>query len=303
MSADDTARPQRRGTGALAGLRVLDLSRVLAGPWATQTLGDLGAEIIKIERPGCGDDTRAWGPPEIEGADFSAYFAGANRNKRSVTINLAKPAGQELVAALARTSDVIVENFKVGAAARFGLDYSTLNKANPRLVYCSITGFGQSGPYASRAGYDAMIQGMGGLMSITGRPDTVPGGGPQKVGVAMVDLTTGLYAVIAILAALQQRERTNMGQHIDLALFDVAAAMLANQGMNFLATGVSPARRGNAHPNIVPYQDFPTRDGWLMLAIGNDQQFAQLCRLRGTRSGQRIRGSLQIGSASLTARC
>jgi crotonobetainyl-CoA:carnitine CoA-transferase CaiB-like acyl-CoA transferase len=270
-----------RGTGALAGLRVLDLSRVLAGPWATQTLGDLGAEIIKIERPGCGDDTRAWGPPEIEGAGYSAYFAGANRNKRSVTINLAKPAGQELVAALARTSDVFVENFKVGAAARFGLDYATLNKANPRLVYCSITGFGQSGPYASRAGYDAMIQGMGGLMSITGGPDTVPGGGPQKVGVAIVDLTTGLYAVIAILAALQQRQRTTLGQHIDLALFDVSAAMLANQGMNFLATGVTPERHGNAHPNIVPYQDFPTRDGWLMLAIGNDQQFAQFCRFAG----------------------
>jgi crotonobetainyl-CoA:carnitine CoA-transferase CaiB-like acyl-CoA transferase len=270
-----------RGTGALAGLRVLDLSRVLAGPWATQTLGDLGAEIIKIERPGCGDDTRAWGPPEIEGAGYSAYFAGANRNKRSVTINLAKPAGQELVAALARTSDVFVENFKVGAAARFGLDYATLNKANPRLVYCSITGFGQSGPYASRAGYDAMIQGMGGLMSITGGPDTVPGGGPQKVGVAIVDLTTGLYAVIAILAALQQRQRTTLGQHIDLALFDVSAAMLANQGMNFLATGVTPERHGNAHPNIVPYQDFPTRDGWLMLAIGNDQQFAQFCRSAG----------------------
>jgi crotonobetainyl-CoA:carnitine CoA-transferase CaiB-like acyl-CoA transferase len=275
------ARPLARGAGALAGVRVLDLSRVLAGPWATQTLGDLGAEIIKIERPGCGDDTRAWGPPEIEGAGFSAYFAGTNRNKRSVTVNLATAAGQQLVSALAQSSDVLVENFKLGAAARFGLDYATLSQANPRLVYCSITGFGQSGPYASRAGYDAMIQGMGGLMSVTGRPDTAPGGGPQKVGVAIVDLTTGLYAVIAILAALQQRERTSLGQHIDLALFDVSAAMLVNQGMNFLATGVTPGRHGNAHPNIVPYQDFPTRDGWLMLAIGNDQQFAHFCRCAG----------------------
>ncbi len=281
VSVHEAARPQARGAGALAGLRVLDLSRVLAGPWATQTLGDLGAEIIKIERPGCGDDTRAWGPPEIEGAGYSAYFAGTNRNKRSVTINMATTAGQELVSALARSSDVLVENFKVGAAARFGLDYAALSQANPRLVYCSITGFGQFGPYASRAGYDAMIQGMGGLMSITGRPDTVAGGGPQKVGVAIVDLATGLYAAIAILAALQQRERTKLGQHIDLALFDVSAAMLANQGMNFLATGVAPKRHGNAHPNIVPYQDFPTRDGWLMLAIGNDQQFAQFCRCAG----------------------
>ncbi len=279
--AEEQARTGARSTGALTGLRVLDLSRVLAGPWATQTLGDLGAEIIKIERPGCGDDTRAWGPPEIEGAGFSAYFAGTNRNKRSVTINLASPAGQELLIGLARGSDVLVENFKVGAAARFGLDYATLSQANPRLVYCSITGFGQSGPYASRAGYDAMIQGMGGLMSITGRPDSAPGGGPQKVGVAIVDLTTGLYAVIAILAALRQRERTNLGQCIDLALFDVSAAMLANQGMNFLATGLTPKRHGNAHPNIVPYQDFPTRDGYFMLAIGNDQQFAQFCRCAG----------------------
>ncbi len=270
-----------RGGGALAGLRILDLSRVLAGPWATQTLGDLGAEIIKVERPRCGDDTRAWGPPEIEGAGYSAYFAGTNRNKRSVTINLADPAGQQLLVALARSSDVLVENFKVGAAARFGLDYSTISKINPRLVYCSITGFGQTGPYATRAGYDAMIQGMGGLMSITGKPDDVPGGGPQKVGVAMVDLTTGLYAAIAILAALRQRERTQLGQHIDLALLDVCAGMLANQGMNFLASGITPERHGNAHPNIVPYQDFPTRDGWLILAIGNDPQFTQFCDLVG----------------------
>ncbi len=281
MPGDDQAQTLSRATGALAGLRVLDLSRVLAGPWATQTLGDLGAEVIKIERPGRGDDTREWGPPEIEGAGYSAYFAGTNRNKRSVTIDLANAAGQRLVAALAQSSDVLVENFKVGAAARFGLDYATLCSINPRLVYCSITGFGQFGPYAARAGYDAMIQGMGGLMSITGRPDSVPGGGPQKMGVALVDLTTGLYAVIAILAALHQRERTQRGQHIDLALLDVSAAMLANQGMNYLASGVVPERHGNAHPNIVPYQDFPTSDGWLMLAIGNDHQFAQFCRLAG----------------------
>jgi len=278
---DEQARSGARAAGALTGLRVLDLSRVLAGPWATQTLGDLGAEIIKIERPGSGDETRAWGPPEIEGAGYSAYFAGTNRNKRSVTVNLADPAGQRLVAELASAADVLVENFKVGVAARLGLDYATLRRTNPRLVYCSISGFGQSGPYAQRAGYDAMIQGMGGMMSITGQPDRLPGGGPQKVGVAIVDLTTGLYAVIAILAALRQREQSRVGQYIDLALFDVAAAMLANQGMNFLATGVVPQRHGNAHPNIVPYQDFPTRDGWLMLAIGNDQQFAQFCRCAG----------------------
>ena len=278
---DDLAPLQDRGAGALEGLRVLDLSRVLAGPWATQTLGDLGAQIIKVERPGEGDETRAWGPPEIEGAGYSAYFAGSNRNKRSITVNIADPEGQQLLLELARKSDVLVENFKVGAAARYGLDYATLSKVNPRLVYCSITGFGQTGPYASRAGYDAMIQGMGGLMSITGKPDGSPGGGPQKVGVATVDLTTGLYAVIAILAALRQRDHTKRGQYIDLALFDVSVAMLANQGMNFLASGVTPERHGNAHPNIVPYQDFPTRDGWLMLAIGNDRQFAQFCHLLG----------------------
>jgi crotonobetainyl-CoA:carnitine CoA-transferase CaiB-like acyl-CoA transferase len=269
------------GTGALAGLRVLDLSRVLAGPWATQTLGDLGADVIKIERPGRGDDTREWGPPEIKGAGYSAYYAGTNRNKRSVTVDITKAAGQELLAALARTSDVLVENFKVGAAARYGLDYETLRKANPRLVYCSITGFGQTGPYAARAGYDAMIQAMGGLMSITGQPASAPGGGPQKVGVAMVDLTSGLYATIAIMAALLHRERTQLGQYIDLALLDVSVALLANQAMNYLATGVTPGRHGNAHPNIVPYQDFPTRDGRFMLAIGNDQQFAQFCQCAG----------------------
>jgi crotonobetainyl-CoA:carnitine CoA-transferase CaiB-like acyl-CoA transferase len=270
--------------GALSGIRVLDLSRVLAGPWATQTLGDLGAEVIKIERKGSGDDTRAWGPPHVGGAGYSAYYASANRNKRSVTIDIAQSAGQMLIAALARGSDVLVENFKVGGAARFGLDYATLSAQNPRLVYCSITGFGQSGPYARRAGYDAMIQGMAGLMSITGRPDGEPGSGPQKVGVAVVDLAAGLYATIAIQAALLQRVRTNQGQYIDLALLDVAVAMLANQGMNFLASGEAPQRRGNAHPSIVPYQDFRTQDGWIMLAIGNDTQFASLCRCSGRPS-------------------
>ena len=268
-------------SGALAGIRVLDLSRVLAGPWATQTLGDLGAEIIKIERPGHGDDTREWGPPEFAAAGYSAYYASTNRNKRSVTVDIAQPAGQQLIAALAQHCDVLVENFKVGGAARYGLDYATLGKLNPRLIYCSITGFGQAGPYAARAGYDAMIQGMSGLMSITGKAAAEPGSGPQKVGVAVVDLATGLYAAIAILAALVQRGRTGLGQHIDLALLDVAVAMLANQGMNFLATGVAPERLGNAHPNIVPYQDFPTQDGWIMLAIGNDGQFTQFCRCAG----------------------
>jgi crotonobetainyl-CoA:carnitine CoA-transferase CaiB-like acyl-CoA transferase len=265
----------------LAQVRVLDLSRVLAGPWATQTLGDLGADVIKIERPARGDETREWGPPEIQGAGYSAYYASTNRNKRSVTVDITKPAGREVLVALARGSDVLIENFKVGAAARFGLDYPSLSKLNPRLVYCSITGFGQTGPYAARAGYDAMMQAMGGLMSITGRAGAVPGAGPQKMGVAMVDLTTGLYAAIAILAALLHRERTGTGQYIDLALLDVSVALLANQGLNYLATGVAPGRHGNAHPNIVPYQDFPTRDGWFMLAIGNDQQFAQFCRCAG----------------------
>ena len=267
--------------GALAGIRVLDLSRVLAGPWATQIMGDLGAEVIKVERPGSGDDTRAWGPPDFKDAGYSAYYASANRNKRSITVDIATPAGQQLIAALAQESDVLVENFKVGSAARHGLDYATLSKLNPQLIYCSITGFGQTGPYAPRAGYDAMIQGMGGLMSITGKPRAEAGSGPQKVGVAMVDLSTGLYAAIAVLAALVQRASTNRGQYIDLALLDVAVAMLAYQGMNYLATGVAPDAPGNAHPSIVPYQDFPTGDGWMMLAIGNDGQFAHFCRCVG----------------------
>ena len=265
-------------SAALSGIRVLDLSRVLAGPWATQILGDLGAEIIKIERPGRGDDTRAWGPPYVKDTGYSAYYASTNRNKRSVAVDMAMPEGRELLLALAQKSDVLVENFKVGGVARHGLDYATLSRLNPRLIYCSITGFGQTGPYAPRAGYDAMIQGMGGLMSITGKRNDEAGSSPQKVGVAVVDLTTGLYAAIAILAALVQRGQTGRGQYIDLSLLDVSVAMLANQGMNFLTTGVAPERRGNAHPSIVPYQDFPTQDGWIMLAIGNDSQFAHFCR-------------------------
>ncbi len=265
-------------SAALEGIRVLDLSRVLAGPWATQTLGDLGAEVIKIERPGTGDDTRRWGPPDVRDTGYSAYYASTNRNKRSAAIDMAVPAGRELLRALAQKSDVLVENFKVGGAARYGLDYATLSRLNPRLIYCSITGFGQTGPYAARAGYDAMIQGMGGLMSITGKGNDEPGSSPQKVGVAVVDLATGMYAAIAILAALVQRGQTGRGQYIDVSLLDVSVAMLANQGMNFLTTGVAPERRGNAHPSIVPYQDFPTQDGWIMLAIGNDGQFAHFCR-------------------------
>ncbi|WAC26626.1 CaiB/BaiF CoA transferase family protein [Ancylobacter sp. SL191] len=268
------------GSPALSGIRVLDLSRVLAGPWATQALGDLGAEVIKIEKPGSGDDTRGWGPPWLADGDGnptreSAYFLCANRSKRSVTIDMAQPDGQALIRRLAAASDVVVENFKVGGLTRYGLDYASLAALNPRLVYCSITGFGQDGPEAGRAGYDFMIQGMAGLMSVTGSPQDEP----QKVGVALIDVLTGLNATIAILAALQQRARTGRGQHIDMALFDVAMASLANQALNFLVGGSSPRRLGNAHPNIVPYQAFETADGHLILAIGNDAQFARFCRL------------------------
>ncbi|RTL93056.1 CoA transferase [Ancylobacter aquaticus] len=265
---------------ALVGIRVLDLSRVLAGPWATQTLGDLGAEVIKIEKPGEGDDTRGWGPPWLADGEGrptreSAYFLAANRNKRSVTIDMATAEGQALIRRLAQQSDVVVENFKVGGLRRYGLDPESLAALNPRLVTCSITGFGQDGPDAGRAGYDFMIQGMSGLMSVTGSPDTEP----QKVGVALVDILTGLNATIAILAALEQRHRTGRGQHIDIALFDVAVASLANQALNYLVGGSAPRRLGNAHPNIVPYQAFETADGHLILAVGNDSQFARFCRL------------------------
>ncbi|WP_029351091.1 CaiB/BaiF CoA-transferase family protein [Bosea sp. 117] len=277
MTDDDAKTPAAQ---ALTGIRVLDLSRVLAGPWATQMLGDLGAEIIKIEKPGAGDDTRGWGPPWLkdgEGRETreSAYFLSANRNKRSVTIDMAQPEGQALIRRLAATSDVVIENFKVGGLKRYGLDHESLAALNPRLVYCSITGFGQDGPEAGRAGYDFMIQGMSGLMSVTGSPETEP----QKIGVALVDVLTGLHAVIAVLAALEQRHRTGRGQHIDIALFDVAVASLANQALNYLVGGTAPRRLGNAHPNIVPYQVFETADGHLILAVGNDGQFSRFCRI------------------------
>jgi len=272
--------------GALSHIRVLDLSRVLAGPWCTQMLADLGADVIKIERPGVGDDTRQWGPPFIPAAGStglgeSTYFLGANRGKRSVTINLAEPKGQALAREMAALSDVVVENFKVGALARYGLDYLSLKALNPRLVYCSITGFGQNGPYADRAGYDFMIQGMGGLMSITGEAEGTEGAGPQKVGVAMADIVTGLYCASAIQAALIHRDRSGEGQYIDMALLDCQVAVLANQAMMYLAAGEVPNRMGNAHPNIVPYQVFATRDAHLILAVGNDGQFKRLCDLLG----------------------
>jgi crotonobetainyl-CoA:carnitine CoA-transferase CaiB-like acyl-CoA transferase len=270
----------------LEGVRVLDLSRVLAGPWCTQTLADLGADVIKVERPGTGDDTRGWGPPFLkdrEGRDTAeaAYYLGTNRNKRSVTIDIAKPAGQALVRRLASQCDVFVENFKVGDMARYGLDAATLRAANPRLVYCSITGFGQTGPYRERAGYDYAVQGMGGLMSVTGERDDLPGGGPQKVGVAVADLFTGMYASVAILAALRHRDLTGEGQVVDMALLDTQVAMLANLGANFLVTGVPPGRMGNAHQNIVPYQVFEVADGHVILAVGNDGQFAKFCEVAG----------------------
>lgn len=266
---------------ALDGIRVLDLSRVLAGPWATQLLADLGAEVIKVEKPGEGDDTRHWGPPFVASPDGKtregAYFLCANRGKRSICVDLARPEGQKILHGLAAGSDVLVENFKVGTLARYGLDYETLKRINPRLVYCSITGFGQDGPYASRPGYDFMIQGMSGLMSVTGETE----GDPLKVGVALADITTGMYACNAILAALMQRERTGAGQHIDVALLDSMVAALANQALNFLVSGRSPGRLGNAHPNIVPYAVFTASDAPFIVAVGNDGQFRKLCALLG----------------------
>ncbi|MBV8604140.1 MAG: CoA transferase [Pelomonas sp.] len=271
---------------ALAGVRVLDLSRVLAGPWCTQTLADLGADVIKVERPGSGDDTRGWGPPYLKdahGADTAeaAYYLGANRNKRSICIDIATPEGQALVRELAAQCDVLVENFKVGDLARYGLDAQALRATQPRLVVCSITGFGQYGPYKDRAGYDYAIQGLGGLMSVTGERDDLPGGGPQKVGVAVADLFTGMYASVAILAALRHRDLTGEGQHIDMALLDTQVAMLANLGANYMVTGKAPGRMGNAHANIVPYQVFAAADGHLILAVGNDGQFAKFCDIAG----------------------
>tara|TARA_R110000764_G_scaffold193904_1_gene279166 strand:- start:6241 stop:7434 length:1194 start_codon:yes stop_codon:yes gene_type:complete len=273
-------------SGALAGLKVLDLSRVLAGPWAGQMLADLGADVVKVERPEVGDDTRAWGPPYLQDADGrdtseAAYFLSANRNKRSITIDFTQAAGQQQVRELVAEADVLIENFKVGGLAAYGLDYASLQQLNPRLIYCSITGFGQTGPYAKRAGYDFMIQAMGGLMSVTGKAADEEGGGPVKVGVALTDILTGLYASNAVLAALAERERSGQGQYIDLALLDVQVACLGNQALNYLTTGVPPQRLGNAHPNIVPYQDFPTADGDFILTVGNDGQFRRFCEVAG----------------------
>lgn len=260
----------------LAGLRVIELARILAGPWAGQTLSDLGADVIKVEAPE-GDDTRRWGPPFIERENdrSAAYFHAANRGKKSVTADFRRPEGQEAVRRLVAGADVVIENFKVGGLAKYGLDYAALSALNPRLIYCSITGFGQSGPYAHRAGYDFIIQGMAGLMSVTGEPD----GQPQKVGVAVTDIFTGVYAATAILAALHQRGTTGRGQHIDMALLDVATSIMANQAMNYLATGTAPRRMGNAHPNLAPYAVFDCADGWIILATGNDAQYRRLCTL------------------------
>jgi crotonobetainyl-CoA:carnitine CoA-transferase CaiB-like acyl-CoA transferase len=275
--------------GPLSHIRVLDLSRVLAAPWTGQNLADLGAEVIKIERPQKGDDSRAFGPPwlkDASGAETSesAYFACANRGKKSITVNLSAPQGQRIVRELAAQSDVLLENYKFGDLTRYGLGYDDLRKINPRLIYCSVTGFGQTGPYRDRPGYDFMIQGMGGLMSITGERDDLPGGGPQKAGIPIADVMTGMYATIAVCAALAHRAETGVGQHLDLALLDAQVAVLANQGANYLATGVSPPRLGNAHPNIVPYQTFKTADGDVILACGNDNLFRKFCEVADCRS-------------------
>lgn len=278
MNGDD-------GMTALSGVRVLDLSRVLAGPWASQLLADLGADVIKVERPGLGDDTRHWGPPFLENAQGeatdAAYFLSANRNKRSVAIDLASEDGAAIVRRLAAQSDILIENFKVGGLKKYGLDYQSVKGINPRLVYCSITGFGQTGPEAPRAGYDFMVQAMGGLMSVTGQPDDAPGAEPMKTGVAVADLFAGMYASSAILAALRHSERTGEGQHVDVALFDCQIAMLANQAANYLVSGAAPTRLGNAHPNIAPYQVFRTADGHMVVAVGNDGQFAAYVRTLG----------------------
>ena len=271
---------------ALPHIKVLDLSRVLAGPWCTQMLADMGADVVKVERPGEGDDTRHWGPPFLQDAQgndtaHATYFTACNRNKRSVTIDMAKPEGQALIRQMAAQSDVLVENFKVGGLTKYGLDYDSLKTINPRLIYCSITGFGQDGPYAKRAGYDLMIQAMSGMMSITGNPPGTPGGGPLRVGVALTDLFTGVYACSAILAAIEVRHRTGLGQYIDMALLDVGMAILANQAAGFLNTGKVPQRQGNSHPSLVPYQSLPTADGAMLLAVGNDGQFARFCDAAG----------------------
>ena len=270
----------------LSHIRVLDLSRVLAGPWAGQNLADLGAEVIKVERPGSGDDSRAFGPPWVKDKDGrdtqdSAYYTSANRGKKSITIDISKPEGQKLVRELARISDVLIENYKFGDLARYGLAYDDLKKINPRLVYCSVTGFGQTGPYRERPGYDFMIQGMGGMMSVTGEPDDAPGGGPQRAGVPVADIITGMYASIAICAALAHRAQSKVGQHLDLALLDSQIALLAYQNTNYFSTGSPPKRIGNLHPNIVPYQPFRTKDGSIILACGNDNLYRKFCEAAG----------------------
>ena len=273
-------------TRPLSHIRVLDLSRVMAGPWASQNLADLGAEVIKVERPSVGDDTRGWGPPWLKdgtGADTtdSAFFLSVNRGKKSVTIDISKPEGQQLIRELALKSDVVLENYKVGTLARYGLGYEDLKSIKQDIIYCSVTGFGQTGPYAPRPGYDFVFQGMGGLMSITGERDDLPGGGPQKVGIALTDVLTGMYSSLAICAAITHRERSGVGQHIDMALLDSAVALSANQMMAFFVSGDIPKRYGNAHSSVVPYQVFPCKDGHLILAIGNDSQFASFCKVTG----------------------
>ena len=273
-------------TQPLDHLRVLDMSRILAGPWCGQTFADLGAEVIKIERPGVGDDTRGWGPPFMVDADGvetdeAAYFLSANRGKKSVTVDITRPEGQDLIRRLAAECDVLLENYKVGGLKKYGLDYDSLSKVNPKLVYCSITGFGQTGPYASRAGYDFLIQAMGGLMSVTGESEDKPGGGPQKIGVALSDILTGLYTTIGALSALAYRDKTGRGQHVDMALLDVTIAATANQAMNYLVTGKAPTMMGNAHPNIVPYEAYKAADHYIILATGNDGQYQRFCDVAG----------------------
>ena len=273
-------------SSSLSHLRVLDLSRVLAGPWCSQHLADLGAEVIKIERPGSGDETRAWGPPYLKDADGNdtteaGYYLSCNRGKKSLTLDISTKEGQDIVRNLAAKSDVELENYKVGQLKKYGLGYDDLKTINPRIVYCSITGFGQTGPWSHRPGYDFIIQGLGGLMSVTGERDDLPGGGPQKVGVAVTDLMTGMYATIAVLAALTHRDRTGVGQYIDMALLDVSVAMLANMNMNYLTSGQAPKRWGNAHPNVVPYQVFACSDGHIIVAVGNDSQFRKFCEMLG----------------------
>ncbi len=271
---------------ALSHLKVLDLSRVLAGPWCTQMLADLGADVVKVERPGTGDDTRSWGPPFVKDADGvdtdqATYFTACNRNKRAITLDMAQPEGQALIKQMAAQSDILVENFKVGGLKQYGLDYESLKAINPRLIYCSVTGFGQTGPYAERAGYDLMIQAASGMMSITGHADDQPGGGPMRMGVALIDILTGIYACSAILAAIESRHQTGAGQQIDMALLDVGMAVLANQAAGFLNTGRAPQRQGNTHPSLAPYQTFDTADGQMLLAVGNDGQFARFCAAAG----------------------